>query len=37
MEHCTYVLPNSIDLITFVISRPENEECMMQTGWVGGG
>lgn len=37
MEHCTCVLPNSIDLITFVISRPENEEWCIQTGWAGGG
>ena len=26
MEHCTCVLPNPIDLLTFIISRPENEE-----------
>ena len=30
MEHCTCVLP--IDLLTFIITRPENEEC---GGYVG--
>ena len=25
MEHCTCVLLNPIDLITFIISRPEND------------